>query len=91
MDTSWSSDGFYYHPTDDVLDRFAAVNDCEGTAAIREYKTPKDGDMWWHCTEPHGSCKSGAAVVRCSSLAEHWWPTFLKRSVRPLLLLVVFV
>ena len=32
--------------------------------------------MHWHCIEPFGSCRNHTAVVRCSSLVGHMWPSF---------------
>ena len=73
--STYSADGFYYVPLDNVTAAWAEVNRCEGPEAWRVHSTPYDGDLWWHCIEPYGSCERGA-VMRCSSLAEHVWPAF---------------
>ena len=76
--STWSADGFYYTPLDNITAAFAEVNKCAppGSSAHRVYETKFDGDMWWHCIEPHGECATGASVVRCSSLVGHMWPFY---------------
>jgi poly(3-hydroxybutyrate) depolymerase len=80
MGSSYSSDGFYYTPVDNLTAAFREVNGCGAARDLRAYETPHDGELWWRCVEPYGACHSGAALVRCSSLAAHNWPDFSKNA-----------
>ena len=66
-------------PLDNVTKAIGEVNQCSGSGGggVLPYPTPKDGDLLWRCVLPEGDCsETGATIVRCSSLAEHIWPTF---------------
>eukprot|EP01046_Picozoa_sp_COSAG06_P059613 COSAG06_NODE_12391_length_1388_cov_1.213344_2_plen_136_part_01 len=75
--STWSSDGFYYTPLDNLTQIYAQVNRCGEREQGQVYETAHDGQLYWHCMQPFGDgCESGASVVRCSSLADHVWPSF---------------
>jgi poly(3-hydroxybutyrate) depolymerase len=66
-------------PLDNVTAAIGEANQCSGSGGggVLPYPTPKDGDLLWRCVLPEGDCsETGATIVRCSSLAEHIWPTF---------------
>ena len=74
--STWSSDGFYYTPLDNLTEVFAQVNGCGEREDAAAFETARDGELLWHCVQPFGECQSGASLVRCSSLANHVWPSF---------------
>ena len=71
---TWSADGFYYTPTDNITKLFAAINGCQGSNYLTHYPTKYDGQRDIYCTKPFGNCKYGTDVVRCAGQWGHTWP-----------------
>ena len=48
--STWSSDGFYYTPLDNVTQVYAQVNRCGERDPSAVYETAHDGELYWSCT-----------------------------------------
>ncbi len=73
MDGSKSSDGFFYLPVTDVIDRWAGVTSQQCEATFVSYPTPVDGTLAFRCMQ-RDHCATGAQVVACTWNGAHTWP-----------------
>ena len=70
--STWSSDGYYYTPLDNITQAFNQVNECNG--AWKHWQTKYDGTREFYCVEPYGDCPNGIDIIRCSGKWGHTWP-----------------
>jgi len=64
---TFSSDGFYYTSTIDIMKVWAKNNGCGGNSPTPvKWSTTYDGVAGMSCVEPYGSkCSSGGRVIQC--------------------------
>jgi len=76
MDGSEGDDGYYYVPTDTVMQRFVEINGCGSEAGIETQWDGKGDTPLLGCTE-WPDCNTGARVVLCKFNGGHGiWPTY---------------
>lgn len=70
------SDGWMYHPVNEVLEQWTTMNGCPANGSSTVVETPFDGRTGWSCMAPFGKC--AFPVLRCVHNLGHTWPFHLK-------------
>ena len=70
--STWSADGFYYTPLDNITAAFKKINKCDGKWT--HWSTKYDGTRDFYCVKPYGNCSNGIDIIRCSGQWGHTWP-----------------
>ena len=67
--SAWSSDDFWYTPTDNLTQAWSEVNQCEGAEHAYHYRTQHDGLDDFYCVAPFGQCLKGWPLSLSLSLS----------------------
>ena len=57
--STWSSDDFWYTPTENITRGWSELNQCDGPEASYHYETRYDGVDDFYCVAPFGQCALG--------------------------------